>query len=544
MKKEKMKDKKHSLIFLVCLILLIGFHLANNIFFLTSHPLPEGKDSYAHLTAYNNFSQILKSGEESPFYEKDKSFLYNLIYGVIDYPPLFYLSAFFVNFLFSWSLFNGAMLTSGFYLALLLIAVYSLGKKISPSSGLLAAFICSMFPIVFLSSRHFSLELPLAAITALSVLLLLKTEFFSSRKYSVFLGIIMGLGMLLKQTYFLYFSGPLGVYCFFCFKNHGLKTDKLKKINFLIAGLLFLSLSALFYLNKEVYVSVANRAGFYGAVNDKNLLSVRHLTYYFGSLKNTLGLFFTGFLVFSILFIGKMKPLLRNIILSWILVPFVALNFFVLKYGEYTIAFLPAFALICASAVNNLTNKNLKKTVIFTLIIYGLINYYNVSLGQKNIFYSTYYPREPEVEVVWPENKGKDSFKEIIRQLQASGDKVGVIYDGLGLNFPQYFGRCLFAEKQNNVYLVDFMFRPGVFSRSAKDFDKLIFVTDSQRSWPTIESLENFSDNYNKSFFADVNISRQAIEKIVSMGNDYKRSAVISFAADKKENIYIYSRKF
>jgi hypothetical protein len=43
------------------------FHAANNVFFLSRHPLAEGKDSYAHLSAFLKLSQVLRYGQERFF---------------------------------------------------------------------------------------------------------------------------------------------------------------------------------------------------------------------------------------------------------------------------------------------------------------------------------------------------------------------------------------------------------------------------------------------------------------------------------------------
>jgi hypothetical protein len=54
-----MKNSKHKFTIILLLGLIVFFHIFNNIFFLSIFPLAEGKDSYAHITAFNNFSQII-----------------------------------------------------------------------------------------------------------------------------------------------------------------------------------------------------------------------------------------------------------------------------------------------------------------------------------------------------------------------------------------------------------------------------------------------------------------------------------------------------
>lgn len=287
------KDKK--IVYLALLGALLLFHIINNAIFLTIYPLAEGKDSYAHITAFNNFCQIIENGKDNPFYIQGKSLLYNLVFVVIDYPPFFYFSAFVFNLLFGGLFFNAPIFTPTVYLLALLSAVYFIGKKINPETGIMAAFICSMYPMIFLPSRHFSLELTLCAISVLSILILLETDFFLRRKFSVLLGIVLGLGMLTKQTFLIYISGPFLVYGFYLLKSCRAEMKKQKIVNMFICSGIFLGISSLFYFNKDIYINAFNRAGFLGAISNNDIFSLEHISYYIRSIRHTLGVFLVLF---------------------------------------------------------------------------------------------------------------------------------------------------------------------------------------------------------------------------------------------------------
>jgi len=127
--------------------------------------------------------------------------------------------------------FNGyppiGILTSGFYAvfgrthdvaaasqlpftALLLIALYLLGSRlVDRRTGLLAAWLAATSPATVELSRQYLLEMPLTALTTLAVLLLIMTDRFTERRWSIAAGLAVGLAALAKQTFFIFLIGPI-----------------------------------------------------------------------------------------------------------------------------------------------------------------------------------------------------------------------------------------------------------------------------------------------------------------------------------------------
>ena len=288
-------EKKYA-VFLVLLIILV--HLISNIVFLKTYPMPEGKDCYAHITAFNNMNDIISKGRQSIFYDDSGSITRNLIFIVRDYPPFYYLSAVFINMLLFFCG-NGAVFTSSVYFTIMLFSVYVIGSYFNRFTGVVSAFICGMYPMIFIASRHFNLELAIGAVAGLFIAVLLGTEFLSNTKRVFLLGIICGAGMLVKQPFWVYISGPFCLYVLYSFRI-GEKTDRRKKIvNLILFFCLSLAVSSVFYFDKRVYLSIISRMFFPGAVSDTAIFSVNHFLYYIISLKNTLGVFFVILLIFS-----------------------------------------------------------------------------------------------------------------------------------------------------------------------------------------------------------------------------------------------------
>lgn len=125
------------------------------------------------------------------------------------YPPFFMLFPIPFLWLFGETL-NVAIMSNIVYFSILIFSVYGIGRHVhSKKAGLLAAFIVSMFPSIYGFSRMFWMDFPLTSVVALSIFLLLKTELFTSRKYSILLGVVTGVGMLVKWTFVAYLLPPL-----------------------------------------------------------------------------------------------------------------------------------------------------------------------------------------------------------------------------------------------------------------------------------------------------------------------------------------------
>ena len=124
-------------------------------------------------------------------------------------PPLFHLCTVLMYRLFG-TYADVAVLTTLPFLLLLLLAVYGIGDRISsPATGVLAAFLVSVFPLIFALTRAFYVDLALTALVTASIFLLLCVKEFRARAPSLLLGLCLGLGVLTKWTYPLFVVPPL-----------------------------------------------------------------------------------------------------------------------------------------------------------------------------------------------------------------------------------------------------------------------------------------------------------------------------------------------
>jgi hypothetical protein len=98
------------------------------------------------------------------------------------------------------------------FLGLGMGAVYLLGRQVAGGpAGTAAAVLFGTAPFVLFSSVRFQLDLPLAAMVAVALAVLVRTDGFGRGRWSVAAGIVLGLGMLTKPPFAVYVLPGLAV---------------------------------------------------------------------------------------------------------------------------------------------------------------------------------------------------------------------------------------------------------------------------------------------------------------------------------------------
>jgi len=101
-------------------------------------------------------------------------------------------------------------MTNVIFWIVLLLACYGIGRAShDANAGLLAAFLVSVYPPLFSLSRHFLLDFALTSVVALGFFLFIKSDGFRARAASIAFRAVLGAGMLIKWTYFVFIIGPL-----------------------------------------------------------------------------------------------------------------------------------------------------------------------------------------------------------------------------------------------------------------------------------------------------------------------------------------------
>jgi len=229
---------------LVLLASLVAFHALNNWAWLSTNVAIMNSDARRHVMTALTYSDVLEPLSLGNWFDMITADEYR--------PPLFQLSAVPLLWLFGRST-DVATMVNVVYLACVLGATYAIGRSIFDSNvGLLACFVMSTFPMIFAMSRYFYIDFALTAMVALNLALLLHTEDFESKGYTLLYGLSFGLGMLVKWT-FVVFTLPPALLVFLRSGLPGRAVTKLKTIKVdarwaALSALMGLAAAVLWYL--------------------------------------------------------------------------------------------------------------------------------------------------------------------------------------------------------------------------------------------------------------------------------------------------------
>lgn len=130
----------------------------------------------------------------------------------LQYPPLFYLVAAAGAYIGGIGIPPMLMAVNLFYLPLLALGCYQLGRlAFGPRVGLLAVVFALGTPLLISLFHLTMLDTPQAAMAAVSVWLILATRYFKRLWVCAAAGVAVGLGMLTKESLALFVIGPLAV---------------------------------------------------------------------------------------------------------------------------------------------------------------------------------------------------------------------------------------------------------------------------------------------------------------------------------------------
>ena len=296
----------------------------------------------------------------------------------MDRPPfLFVLQALAWRFLRMFNIWdeNAVILTvNTLYLYIMILSCYGIGLFLySRKVGFMSAILVAFSPVVFESPRRMMTDLPLAAMLCLSVYMLLKTDKFRSRFFSICLGVILAISQLTRETFAFYIIFPLLYFIYLSF-NQGSKDKVFYNImiclglGIIIAGPVFLNPASFYAYRKYLLFSQVAH-------------SYTHYFYYLFNAPAIMGyivLFST--LPLCISFVVGIKKV-DKILLIWFLMPFLVLSASPNQFLRFIMPIIPAYFLIISHELFKIRfNHALRKfyvalIIFFCLFQYVLINY-------------------------------------------------------------------------------------------------------------------------------------------------------------------------
>ncbi|MDD5027125.1 MAG: glycosyltransferase family 39 protein [Candidatus Omnitrophica bacterium] len=285
----------------------------------------------------------------------------------------------------------GVMINSSIFLTVLVLSTYGLAKIIAGrKAGLLSAFIVTMYPLIFNHLRIYMLDLPLAALVALSIFLLLKTGGFSSKTYSLLFALSISAGLLTKFNFLGFIIGPLVLELSRGFKiNNRLKKRLLLRLLILLSLILILifwfykikvwHIFARFYECSWLYPAYGLS---FQSISGWIITGFQFITWCLKELANNIMSFF-----FFIMFALGTVVFIRNefnykkILWLWIITPLFLLSlvFHYPAVDRYLMPLLPALAIITGIGITGIRQPAVRRITVGLIILFGLWQFFCIS---------------------------------------------------------------------------------------------------------------------------------------------------------------------
>lgn len=263
------------------------------------------------------------------------------------YPPIVPCAAGLLYFAFPITPLTAQAVMLGF-LAIGLAATFALGRRLfDVGTGLLAAFFFGTAPFVVFSLTNFQLDLPLAAVVAAALYVLIRTEGFSRPAWCAWLGVALGLGMVTKPPFAGYI---LPVFLWVLWRALS-AVDRRRRVGWLAVSLVIGAAIALPWYGPRVLglpLQIANRSfKFAGQEAQAAYLSAESLFYYPRVLPSQLGPLATLLFLWGIWAARRLRDSRAFLWLAGV-VPFFLFSLIQNRNLRYTLPILPAAALLAA----------------------------------------------------------------------------------------------------------------------------------------------------------------------------------------------------
>lgn len=337
-----------------------------------------------------------------------------------------------------------AVMTMMIFFGILLFSIYGIGKILfNPAAGLLSSFIVSFYPLTYWFSRHYAPEFVVMAIAALSVYLLIKSDNFENRIYSILFGVSFSVGLLSKEHFAVFLIGPLSYTVYKIFRNENsplppfAKGGRLKKYaatNLFLSFYLCAIIISIWYMpNLARILGRIIRVAFSEKVRIANefppVFSWKGVTFYFINSIQGISLFYSVSLLGSLVIhyvkrkTGRYEYKMDGLrfLSLWIGISYCILTTAPDKSIDYFIPAFPVFALITSSGMLLLKNKLLKITAVSALLSIGALQFSSVSFPELNIM-----PAYRE-NYRWALHKKNQDWKikEILRYIEQYAHETG-----------------------------------------------------------------------------------------------------------------------
>jgi 4-amino-4-deoxy-L-arabinose transferase-like glycosyltransferase len=355
--------------FLLCLLCFYLF--ASNLYWLKIDKVVEGEESphlvrsielYRIVIYYllgdnpDKLEQLLNSPKDKPW----NSFLFYSF--VLPSYFLFGIST------------DVAVITTSLIHLLIAILTYLVGLKLTSKkeTGLLAAYICSLYPLIFNMSRHYSPNPAFVASVLLVIYLVIESDSFGKTGLSIIAGLATGFSLLLSYTNWTFMAAG---YISEALKIKEKSDRKSRIINIILSAVIAIISSLWWYLLNLKSLLSANayiRLQFGSTSGSPEIFSIHSFVHYFTCL--IYGQIYTFNTILALiglyLFLKKVKNY-RILTILWIAIPYIFFTFsYEAKNTRYTMPYLPLLAIVTANLVLSIKTEWIKKLSVGLIIFH------------------------------------------------------------------------------------------------------------------------------------------------------------------------------
>ena len=316
------------------------------------------------------------------------------------------------------------LLTNVVFLSVLLFSVFKIGAILfNQKAGLLAAALLSFSPIIFGHSRVSLVDLPLAAMVALSLWCLLKTDNFKSLLFSLVTGAVFILAQFTRETAAVFITPP---FLYYAFNSLSIREYRRQRIlNFAVACLLWVVPVIITYNSQE-------NQGIADVFWQKTLI-LAHQNEFFYYLTR-LPIYYLGWLFFIALL-----PLIlryginikkRDVFLAlWLFVPLLVFSLSPNRITRFLIPSLPALFLLLSFELFH-SFAVVRRVYAAVLIAVAVLQYAAFSFYPKSPLFTTgeddewgllcvkqdedFYSAQELIRIFKSENTGTDKENKVI----------------------------------------------------------------------------------------------------------------------------------
>ena len=376
--KHTLSHQKQSYLSIILLIALILFHIFSNFLWLKADSSIPKHDENEYLAKSIRCYRLLgddKSGKITRLLDVEPKIR----------PHLFPLTAI-PFYLLRGISYDSAALSNSIFMALLILAVYGIGREIGGArQGLAAAFIASFYPFILIFSHSFWSETPLMAVFAGTLYLLIKTRDFQDRIYSVLLGLLLAIGMLLQQRFIFFAVTPFIIIAcralLFTRNRDNYYGTARVGVNILLCLVIAAAFTIPYYLHYYTVFSTKLSYGVTGGAWEPvgSTFGLASFTWYLGQiLKETSLFFFVLFIAATVSLLFKLNRKRAFLLLS-LLGGYLIITIFPSKDARYICPLLPLAALVTTNGLYRIRIKPIRIIVGGLIIIFALGNYLRVN---------------------------------------------------------------------------------------------------------------------------------------------------------------------